>query len=201
MTETACPPRWAEALLQFFLKSADFESVSGDLLEQYRDSISPARGRVRADWWYTNQVLAFVSPGARLFAVLFSAQDLARSALDRFAPTVEFHTRSTVSTAFGVGTLLAAGFWSAWRSGSVSTGAVTGVLAAGLASVVTIAGEAAMLAIWHSPQIMAAIRGSGGLEEAFTLPIMMVFPGLLLGVIGGAACAALKRVLLISGQR
>jgi len=44
MPVTADPPRWAEALLRAFLKPGDFESVSGDLLEQYRDSIYPARG-------------------------------------------------------------------------------------------------------------------------------------------------------------
>ena len=197
MTVTAYPPRWAEALLRTLLKPADFESVSGDLLEQYRDSIYPARGRRRADFWYASQVFAFVSPGARFFAALFSAQFLARTAVDWFVPPMDFHTRSTVSTALGVGMLLAAGFWAAWRSDSFATGAVAGVMSAGLASVISIAGAAAMLAIWHDSQIMAAIRGSGGLDEVFSLPLMMVFPGLLLGAVGGVASTALKRLLLI----
>jgi len=200
MTATAYPPRWAEALLRTLLKPGDFESVSGDLLEQYRDSIYPARGRRRADWWYARQVFAFVSPGARFFAALFSAQFLTRTALDWFVPPLDFHTRSTISTALGVGTLLAAGFWAAWRSDSFATGAVAGVVTAGLASVTSIAGAAGMLAIWHDPQAMAAIRGSGGLDEIFCLPFMMVFPGLLLGAGGGVACTALKRLLLMLNQ-
>src|ERR1700716_144228 len=169
MTETAYPPRWAEALLRTLLKPGDFESVSGDLLEQYRDSIYPARGRRHADWW--------------------------------FAPPLDFHTRSTVSTALGVGTLLAAGFWVAWRSNSFVNGAIAGVVTAGLASVTSIAGAAAMLAIWYDPRTMAAIRGSGGLDEILSLPLMMIFPGLLLGAGGGVACTALKRLLLFAKSR
>lgn len=197
MTATANPPRWVEVLLKVFLKPGDFESVSGDLLEQYRDSVYPVRGRRRADLWYVGQVLSFVSPGARLFAALFSAQFLARTALDWFQPPLDFHTRSTVSTALAVGTLLAAGFWAAWRSESFAAGAFAGIFTTSLASITSIAGAAAMLAFWHDPQTMAAIRGSGGFEEVFTLPVTMVFPGVVLGACGGIASAALKRLLLV----
>jgi hypothetical protein len=201
MSVTADPPRWAETLLRVFLRPGDFESVSGDLLEQYRDSIHPARGQRRADLWYATQVFAFVSPGARLFAALFSAQFLMRTALDWFVPAVDFHARSTASMVLAVGTLLAAGFWAGWRSDSFASGAVAGVLTAGLASVTSIVGAAAMLAIWHDPQTMAAIRGSGGLEEVVSLPLMMVLPGVLFGVSGGVASTALKRLFLTLSQR
>ena len=39
------PPEWAEALLRLLLKPEDRESVSGDLLEEYRQSVVPERGR------------------------------------------------------------------------------------------------------------------------------------------------------------
>ncbi len=201
MTVIAYPPRWAEALLQAFLRPGDFESVSGDLLEQYRDSIYPARGKRRADLWYITQVCTFLSPGARLFAALFSAQFLTRTALDWSLPPLDFHIRSAISTVLGVAILLAAGSWAAWRSDSFSAGALAGVLTAGLASVTSIAGAVALLAIRHDSQTMAAIRGSGGLEEVFSLPLMMLLPGLLLGAGGGVVSMALKRLLLISNQR
>lgn len=196
MNTTASPPRWAEALLMTFLQQDDSESVSGDLLEQYRDSVYPARGRRRADLWFVGQVISFVAPGARLFAILFSAQFLARTALDWFYPPLNFHARSSVSTAVAVGTLLTAGFWAAWRSESSAAGALAGILTTGVASIASIAGAAAMLAFWHDPRTMAAIRGSGGFEEAVTLPVMMILPGVMLGACGGFASAALKRVLL-----
>jgi hypothetical protein len=201
MSMTANPPRWAENLLRAFLRPGDFESVSGDLLEQYRDSIYPARGQGHADIWYITQVFTFVSPGARLFAALFSVQFLARTALDWFLPPLEFHTRSIVSTALGVGILLVAGFWAAWRSDALAAGALAGVLTAGLASVTSIAGAVALLAIWHDPQTMAAIRGSGGFEEVLSLPLMMLLPGVLLGACGGVASATLKRLLLVLNPR
>ena len=65
---TAAPPRWAEALLQMFLKPADVDSVSGDLLEEYRDSIHPLRGQREADAWYVLQVVGFVSRSAGVWA-------------------------------------------------------------------------------------------------------------------------------------
>jgi hypothetical protein len=196
MTLTAKPPRWAEALLRASLKSDDFEIVSGDLLEHYRESVYPSRGRRGADLWYTMQVLGFVSQGAWLFAVLFSAQFLARTGLDWLMPTADFHTRATVSTFLGVGTLVAAGFRATWRSDSFTAGAIAGVATAGLAAILSVSGAATLLAIWHDPQTMAAIRGSGGLEEVFSLPIMMAVPGVLLGAAGGAAGTAAKRLLV-----
>jgi hypothetical protein len=36
---TTRPPQWAERLLRLLLKPEDRDSVSGDLLEEYRDSI------------------------------------------------------------------------------------------------------------------------------------------------------------------
>jgi hypothetical protein len=43
------------------------------LLEQYRDSIVPVRGAVRADGWYLKQVLGFVLRAMLPWAVLFAA--------------------------------------------------------------------------------------------------------------------------------
>src|SRR5215469_14477289 len=106
MPVTADPPRWAEALLRAFLKPADFESVSGDLLEQYRDRVYPARGQRRAALWYVTQVFTFVSPGARLFAVLFFARFLTKTSLDSLPPRRAFHTRSTEQTVTAIGILV-----------------------------------------------------------------------------------------------
>ena len=198
MSMTANPPRWAEALLRLFLKPDDFENASGDLLEQDRDSVYPGRGRLRADLWYVSQVFTFVSPGTRLFAALFSAQFLIRTALDWFLPPGDFHFRSTVSTAMGITTLVAAGFWAAWRSTSFASGPIAGSLSAGIAAITSIAGTAIILAIWHSPQIMDGIRASGGFEEVVGLPLMMVLPGALFGAFGGGCrCRAQKAAPLL----
>ena len=38
--DTTRPPEWAETLLRLSLKSTDRENVSGDLLEEYRGSMT-----------------------------------------------------------------------------------------------------------------------------------------------------------------
>jgi len=191
---TATPPRWAEALLRMFLKSADFDSVSGDLLEEYRDSIHPVRGQRGADAWYLMQVLGFVSRSARVWAFLFGVAFVTRTALDWLAPPVDFHARSTVSTFLGIGILVAAGLWASWRSGSPFAGTLVGVAATSIGAVISVVGAAGLLAIWHDADTMAAIRASGGLGEVFELPLVMILPGAVLGTIGGAVGATIQRL-------
>jgi len=57
--ESVRPPRWAEALLRLLLPSDHAETVSGDLLEEYRETVVPSRGRRRADAWFVRQVAGF----------------------------------------------------------------------------------------------------------------------------------------------
>jgi hypothetical protein len=48
----ARPPQWAEVILQLLLKPEDRESVSGDLLEEYRDTMVPVLGSGAGRWVY-----------------------------------------------------------------------------------------------------------------------------------------------------
>jgi hypothetical protein len=122
MSTSVTPPGWAETLRRVVLKPGDFDSVSGDLLEEYRESIHPVRGRRREDLWYVTEVLGFASRHARLWGVLFGAAVVSRNALDWFAPPLNFQTRAAVSTYLGIGLLVASGFCAAWRSRSVVAG-------------------------------------------------------------------------------
>jgi len=54
------PPQWAESLLVPLLKPGDRETISGDLLEEYREERLPRLGHARADFWYIRQVLSIV---------------------------------------------------------------------------------------------------------------------------------------------
>jgi hypothetical protein len=195
MNTLVAPPRLATTMLAAFLRPRDFETISGDILEQYRDSIYPSRGRRGADLWYTAQVLTFLPSLAVLFAVLFSAQFLARTMFDLLIPTADFHVRAIVSTALGTGLLLAASLWASWRSNSLAAGVVVGVLIGGMAAVISIAGAALLLAIWHDPQTKADIEASGGVGELFTLPLAMAIPAVILGTVGGGISVGVKRML------
>jgi hypothetical protein len=59
---------------------------------------------------------------------------------------------------------------------------------------ISVIGAAGLLAIWHDAETMAAIRASGGLGEVFTMPVMMIIPGAVLGTLGGVVGATIRRL-------
>jgi hypothetical protein len=54
------PPAWAEALLRLLVRPRDGDIVAGDLIEEYRETVVPAMGALRARVWYWYQVLSFL---------------------------------------------------------------------------------------------------------------------------------------------
>jgi hypothetical protein len=189
------PPAWSEALLRIFLRPEVFLSFSGDLLEQYRDSVLPARGLRGADRWYLAQVAGIVLRKSLPWAALFAAAYVARMALDWLWPTNHFETRAQVSTAIAAAILLASGFGTSWKSRSFLAGAAAGLATTATATVLSMAGIALVLAIWHDPRTMTAIAGSGGLSEAFFLPVWLMLPGTVIGGIGGLVGAGARRAV------
>ena len=184
------PPVWAEALLRGFLKAESFDNISGDLLEQYRDSILPARGLRRADRWYLSQVLSYVRRAALPWATLFAGAMVARNILDWLRPTTDYHTRSLTSTVLAVGILLASGFWIAWRSRSFPGGAAGSLAISITAAGLTIIGNAIVLAFSG----VGPIQASGGLDDLFHLPILLVLPAMVIGSIGALVGSGAKRI-------
>jgi hypothetical protein len=55
------PPAWAEAILRALLEPRSQDTVTGDLLEEYREAIVPARSEFGARIWYVRQVVSFVT--------------------------------------------------------------------------------------------------------------------------------------------
>ena len=191
---SASPPAWAEALLRLLLAPKDRDSVSGDLLEQYRDAIFPTRGAT-ADAWYLRQVASFLWRRAWPWALIFSGAFVMRNAYDWLVPTTDFHVRSQVTTYFAIGTLLLVGFGAAWRSGSALAGIVVTVVASQIAAVFSVVGSSVLLAILKSPEIDRAIAGSGGIDEVYLLPFMMIVPAVILGTVAGVAGKLGRRAL------
>jgi hypothetical protein len=128
------------------------------------------------------------------WAVLLSTSFVGRTALDWFVPTTNFATRATASTWIGVTILLVAGFRGAWKLQSPTGGLFAGVGTALIAAVLSAIGAGLLIALWHDPRTLEAIRGSGGLGEVFALPWMLILPGALLGIIGGLAGDAARRL-------
>ena len=198
------PPAWAEGVLKIVVLPQDRLTVSGDLLEEYRERIHPARGQRAADAWYVRQVSGFVWRGYALWAALLSGTWVARGALDWLVPTTDFHARSLASTLISVGIFLSVGVLAAWRTVSFrresdlgdafAAGGIAGLITAVIGAFATVSGAAILLAIWHDPATLAAIDGSGGLGEAFTLPFAMAVPGTLLGALGGLLGGTIRKL-------
>lgn len=55
------PPLWLQRTLALLLHPRDRETISGDLLEEYREAKLPSLGPIRANCWYLRQVMSFVS--------------------------------------------------------------------------------------------------------------------------------------------
>jgi hypothetical protein len=181
------PPRWLESLLLLLLEPKHRESVSGDLLEEYREVIQPARGSRAADLWYARQVAGFLWRQSSVWAVLFSAAFIVRTAYDWLDPIENFHARATVSTAIGVGVLFAVAFAAAWRARSIFAGPIAAIVTSLSAAIFSVTGVATLLVLRHDPQIWSAIERSGGMAEAFTLPFIIIVPAIAIGVAAGVA--------------
>jgi hypothetical protein len=54
-TDQSHPPRWAEGVVRWLLNPRDRETITGDLLEEYREVALPTWGYPRATIWYLVQ--------------------------------------------------------------------------------------------------------------------------------------------------
>ena len=54
--------KWGDFVLRLLVRRRDRDTISGDLLEEYREHVLPARGPRAARFWYVRQILSFVSP-------------------------------------------------------------------------------------------------------------------------------------------
>jgi hypothetical protein len=187
------PPRAAEALLRSILTPSDFESISGDLLEEYREVRRPSLGRLRADAWYGKQVLSM------LWRLVWPCL-LAITALRLLTLVIAFDEgkvvrlwwNPSVVPAPGVALLdalvyLLAGMYGSQRTGLIKTGVVT-------ATATTIVGFS-MFFIWaalRTPRLLLA-----PFEQPFVFVILFILLGIALGfgLIAGTAGAALGRRL------
>jgi hypothetical protein len=184
----ARPPRWAEAILRLLLKPEDRESVSGDLLEEYRETIVPALGSA-ADRWYMRQVASFLFRASWAWGALLGAALVIRYLFDTFVPPTDYKMRATILTYAVFAACLLTGGNAAWRGRSMRAGILISISAATIGALISIVGSGVMLAIWHDPATLDAWRRSGGLDEAFIdVPLKIVAIGAILGS-GGALFA------------
>jgi len=195
---TTLPPSWAESLLRLILTPEDRDSVSGDLLEEYRESIVPSLGGT-ANRWYVRHVARYVLSATWAWAVVVGAICLWRYLLDTLAPihytAGVIALRSAVMSWTLMATFFGCGAWHAWRTGHLRAGVLLTLIAAAMGGYLGMAGTLVSLSISHGPETMAAIEGSGGLFEGFPgVPLLLLIVAFISGTPGalaGRAAAAI----------
>ena len=185
----ATPPRWAEWLLHQVLPPADRQSLSGDLLEEYRERAYPTQGPTGANRWYIAQVAGIIWREHRVAACLLGAMSVTRFGADLLFPPADFSARSALLTGTTIALFAAAGWHAAWRTRSIPSAAVAGLTIALGHACITMLAALIILALRHDDATMAAVAASGGLAEVFTLPLTMIAPGIALSLLGGLAAA------------
>ncbi len=186
---------WTMAVLSLLMPPDEAETVAGDLIEEYRDSVYPAAGRWRAELWLARQVAGFLWRAPLAWGSLVAVFIAGRFVADTFAPPASYAARSFFTTWSSIALYLVAGAWGGRRSGRVLAGVL---LAAGahaigwaLSGIVTIA--LFMGVIRNEPAMLNVFYATGGWGEQWFLPLMLLPIVLALGAIGGLLGRTLAR--------
>jgi hypothetical protein len=170
--------------LRLLLAPEDRESVSGDLLEEYGETIAPTLGPAAARW-YLRQVGSFLFRASWLWGAILGAALVIRYLFDTLAPPSDYTMRATGLTYTIMAACLSAGFSAAWRARAMTAGVLTSLSAATMGALFSIVGTGLMLAIWHDPTTLDAWCRSGGIDEAFIdVPLKLVALGVAIGSLG-----------------
>jgi hypothetical protein len=186
--EFAAPPRWATALLPLLLRADDAETVMGDLIEEYRDTVYPSSGRWRADVWFVRQVAGFAWRTASLWGLLLAAFTTGRFLLDTFAPPAHWGPRSSVTTWLVILLYLIAGAWGARQTGRARTGVVVAIGTHVISCFVGVPVHIAVFlaVIQRQPKMLDLFYQTGGWGEEWALSVMLLPIIIVLGLVGGA---------------
>lgn len=183
------PPRWMESTLRLLLDPINAETVSGDLIEEYRESVYPGKGKLKADLWFLRQVLSFTWRSSLLGSLIVAVLVSGRFVLDTFAPSTNWGPRSAFTTWSLIAAYLVIGFWAARRTRHAMTGTViaisTHVIAHLLSTAVTVVLFFAV--IRDDPGMQRLFYVTGGWDEIWGLPLMLLPIVAVLGSIGGVA--------------
>jgi hypothetical protein len=208
----ALPPRWIERILRAMLKKRDRDTISGDLLEEYREDIFPAKGRIRADLWYLWQTLSLIE-GANFGLLLGSAFSAFTTAKLMIAP-LRSDRPIEVASLFGVILLLLSlsGFLACHRGGNLfdamKAGTVAGLVTAVVSSLIYVvqlnlffntihhrADWEMMLDAFqasHFNNLRAFANYYSAMQDLVVLPVVAIF---------GALAATIGGLVALSGRR
>lgn len=194
------PPAWAQEVLTWLVPASSEESIPGDLLEEYRDTVLPSRGRWRANVWYVRQVGGFLFRLAWIFILVNASAIILRTVHDTFAPPDfsphSFQWMSMLSSYTAIATFMLAGAYSGYRLEHVRAAGVTAMTAAALGHALGLSFDAAWFyaVIQHDPAKLNFFYVTGGWGEEIGMPIVITVLAAPLGLFGGFAGQLMRRL-------
>jgi hypothetical protein len=192
------PPSWAESVLRALLRPRDRETVSGDLLEEYRETIRPTRGSRSANYWYMWQVGVFLWRLAWPWGLLIGAEAAIRTAFDTFLPPGlhNYGPRSAATTYIAVATALMVGFSGGYRTGYARSGTLLTLTSSMIGHVVSVAATSVLFfaVISRDPVMLSLFRVTGDWGEVLGLSLIFLPIVALLGTLGGLVGKSVGRM-------
>jgi hypothetical protein len=174
------------------------ESVQGDLLEEYAESVLPARGQAAADRWYARQVWGFCWRASWTAGLAQGGILGGRMVIDIVTPSAQLYTRAVITTWLAIGLFAVCGFWTGRRTGRTLSGTIVGILVVVVATATAIVVAGAVGAV-GAPWIRPSPAAWAALVEGFDIPIL---PMLVIGgVVSTLAAAAGSRFTASPGSR
>jgi len=143
------PPGWAEAILRTLLRPSDRESITGDLLEEYRLVRYPAQGRLRSNVWYVRHVfsvLLHLLLPLLPFAALVGLLQVLHNSPWNYSP-IPAPGLSIFHAALDLG----AGLFASRRTGLIRTGVIAGAAISFLILLITLTGSATYGVLSRAP--------------------------------------------------
>ena len=192
---TPQPPAWAQALVSLLVPARDRDSISGDLLEEYRETVVPLRGSRAANAWYLRQVAGFMWQACLPFAIALGVTLAVRDVIDATIPTTDnHHFRAAVTSYLAFGTYSLAGLYVGWRTDRTLSGGVVATAVTIVAIAIALTALLAMTALL-SAGVIGRVPSYRGLREGFDVPIVpMLVVGGILGTLGAAIGKGIRRV-------
>jgi hypothetical protein len=194
---------WAEALLRVLLPSRDRETVSGDLLEEYRDSVRPARSRVAANAWYVGQIAGYLWRDSRVLGLVLLGAWVVSWFLPRIPAALlgdAVFTRGgfavMLATALTPPTLVLAGAGAraSWRAQSAWTGLVMGFFVSVCFAVMLLVAYVVGVGL-AQPQLLRFALTPESLRAVALMLVSTTGTGTAVAALGGFAGAAARRIV------
>jgi hypothetical protein len=173
------------------------ETVSGDLIEEYRETMYPARGRWRADLWFVRQVSGFAWRGNLIWGVLLALAFLVHPTVllgiwqpRGWPPRPSWQPNGIVLelAVIAIAVFLLAAR-SAWRMGHVRSGIIVAGSIGTAGGVVFFAGSIFEIALSGRGNALQSVR---------QLLLMIPYVTLSLAFLLGTAGAVIGKVLRIA---